>query len=74
PEAGTHVNPGPIIEMTKTPLHIRSAPPLLGEHNEYVYKDLLGYTEAEYQQLIADDFIGDTYVVARKQQAATAST
>ncbi|HLC29626.1 MAG TPA: CoA transferase [Dehalococcoidia bacterium] len=74
PEAGTHVNPGPIIEMTKTPLHIRSAPPLLGEHNEYVYKDILGYAEAEYQQLIAEDFIGDTYIVARKQQEAPAST
>ncbi|MBI2887580.1 MAG: CoA transferase [Chloroflexi bacterium] len=73
PEAGTHVNPGPIIELTKTPLHIRAAPPLLGQHNEYVYKEVLGYSDQEYQQLAAQDFIGDTYVVARTQQATPAS-
>lgn len=70
PDAGTHVNPGPIIEMTKTPLHIRAAPPLLGQHNAYVYKELLGYSGAEYEQLVQEDFIGDTYIVAR-QQAGT---
>ena len=66
PEAGAHVNPGPIIEMTKTPLHIRAPAPLLGQHNEYVYKELLGYSDMEYQDLVQEDFIGDTYLVTRQ--------
>ena len=73
PEAGTHVFPGPIIEMTKTPLHIWGRQPLLGEHNEYVYKDLLGYSEAEFQKLVSEDYIGDTYIVAREQRQAQPS-
>lgn len=65
PEAGTHLYPGPIIEMTKTPLHIREPAPTLGQHNELIYKQLLGYSEDEYQQFVDTDMIGNTYMVAR---------
>lgn len=65
PEAGTHLYPGPIIEMTKTPLHIRAPAPTLGQHNELVYKQLLGYSDTDYQRFVEIDMIGDTYVVAR---------
>lgn len=65
PEAGTHLYPGPIIEMSKTPLHIRAPAPLLGQHNEYVYKQHLGYSDADYDRFVQGDMIGDTYIVVR---------
>ena len=47
--------------MTKwanTPNHIRRPPPLLGEHNEEIYLDLLGYTREEYDALVAKGLVG----------------
>ena len=42
---GTHSYLKPIIgRMSKTPLSIRRAAPYLGEDNEYVYRELLGYS------------------------------
>lgn len=38
------------IEFSKTPVSIRKAPPLLGEHNEEVLKEL-GYTEEKIKEL-----------------------
>jgi crotonobetainyl-CoA:carnitine CoA-transferase CaiB-like acyl-CoA transferase len=38
---------------SKTPGEIRRAP-LLGEHNEYVYREVLGYSEEEVNQLITE--------------------
>ena len=36
-------------------------PPRLGEHNEYVYKQLLGYTDSEYSELKDIGHIGNAY-------------
>jgi hypothetical protein len=33
----------------------------LGEHNEYVYKELLGYSEDEYRELETEGHIGTQY-------------
>src|ERR671924_396069 len=41
PEAGTHVYPGIMWQMSKTPATIRRPPVRLGEDNEYVYRELL---------------------------------
>jgi len=30
-------------------------PPLFGEHNEAVFKDLLGLTDSDYAELLAED-------------------
>ena len=35
--------------------------PLVGQDNEYVYKKLLGYTDAEYDDLAAAGLIGNSY-------------
>ena len=51
PEAGTHLYPSIPAVLSKTPNAIRRPPVLLGEHNEYIYKELLGVTETEYQRL-----------------------
>jgi crotonobetainyl-CoA:carnitine CoA-transferase CaiB-like acyl-CoA transferase len=61
-ECGTHRYPGMLWKMSKTPGRIRSAACCLGEHNEYVYRQLLGMSEAEIVQLRQAGHIGDTYV------------
>ena len=56
---GSYQMPGPIWRMSETPLSIRHRAPDLGEHNEYVYKELLGYSDQEYNRLEAEGHIGD---------------
>jgi crotonobetainyl-CoA:carnitine CoA-transferase CaiB-like acyl-CoA transferase len=60
-DAGTHDYPGPIWKLSATPLTVRHPPVLLGEHNEHVYKDLLGYSDDEYQALSQEGHIGTDY-------------
>jgi len=43
--------------LSKTPREIVRRSPCLGEHNEYVYKELLGLTEEEIADYIADNII-----------------
>jgi len=58
PDAGTHLYPGIMWKMSKTPNAIRTPPCCLGEHNEYVYKKLLGISDKEYAQLEKEGHIG----------------
>lgn len=50
PEFGpkTYDWPGMLFRMRETPLHVQKAPAALGEDNEYVYKQVLGYSDEEY--------------------------
>jgi crotonobetainyl-CoA:carnitine CoA-transferase CaiB-like acyl-CoA transferase len=64
PEAGTHAYPGILWRMSHTPAHIRRPPCCLGEHNIYVYGDILGYSPAEIAALTHLGHIGDTYIEA----------
>ena len=59
--AGTHRYPGLNVRLARTPNGIRSGPPVLGEHNEYVYRELLGYGEEEYRALEASGQVGRDY-------------
>ena len=43
----------PFMRFSETPLTVRQAPVALGEHNDYVYRELLGVDDAEYERLIA---------------------
>jgi benzylsuccinate CoA-transferase BbsF subunit len=63
PAAGTHLYPGPLgkLQYTADGPPFRPAP-TLGQGNPYVYKELLGLSEQEYQQLIDDHAIGDAYL------------
>jgi len=61
-EAGTHIYPGIMWKMPKTPGTIRSAPPCLGEHNDYVYKEVLKMSDEEIARLKEEEHIGDTYL------------
>lgn len=59
--AGTHRYPGLNVRLGNTPNHVRTGPPILGEHNEYVYRELLGYSEEEYRALEASGQVGTGY-------------
>jgi benzylsuccinate CoA-transferase BbsF subunit len=53
PETGRIAHDGLTFALSATPGEIRRAP-LLGEHNEYVYREVLGFSEDEVNQLIMD--------------------
>ncbi|MCH8191354.1 MAG: hypothetical protein IIC80_08390, partial [Chloroflexi bacterium] len=44
------------------PMEFRTPPVLMGEHNEYVYKELLGCSDAEYRRLEETGHIGMDFV------------
>jgi benzylsuccinate CoA-transferase BbsF subunit len=58
---GTHLYPGLNFRMRDTPNQLRTPSPLLGEHNEYVYKELLGLSDDEYAAAEASGQIGSDY-------------
>lgn len=63
-EAGTHRYPGMLWKMSGTPLSIRKAPPCLGEHNDYVFKDVIGMSDDEIAALEKEQIIGgDEYLI-----------
>jgi crotonobetainyl-CoA:carnitine CoA-transferase CaiB-like acyl-CoA transferase len=43
--------------LPATPVQVEHASPCLGEHNEYVFKELLGLAGTEYEALVADHAI-----------------
>jgi benzylsuccinate CoA-transferase BbsF subunit len=48
PEMGVCYYGGPSAHLSATPARLRSAAPTLGQHTEWVMKEYLGYTDAEY--------------------------
>jgi crotonobetainyl-CoA:carnitine CoA-transferase CaiB-like acyl-CoA transferase len=60
-ECGTHMYPTFGFRMSRTPNSIRRPPVRLGEHNEYVYKELLKVSDEEYHQLEEEGHIGMDY-------------
>lgn len=53
PGIGTLSCSGMAARLSRTPYQIRRAP-FLGEHNEYVYTKILGLSDEEFVQLMAD--------------------
>ncbi|HLF72433.1 MAG TPA: CoA transferase [Dehalococcoidia bacterium] len=71
PKAGTHWYLGPIIgHMSKTPLKIWKYASTLGEDNEYVYKEVCGYTDEEYQRFVETQHAGTEIIAKAKAPAA----
>jgi crotonobetainyl-CoA:carnitine CoA-transferase CaiB-like acyl-CoA transferase len=60
-DTGTYLYPGAPYRLHGRELVARLPPVTLGEHNEYVYKELLGYTDAEYDRLVASGHVGTDY-------------
>lgn len=53
PEAGVSHVPGPPFILSKVPFELRRAP-MLGEHNEYALKEILGISDEKIAELIID--------------------
>ena len=63
PAAGTHFYlKSPLSHMSKTPLSIYRTASTLGQDNEYVYKELLGYSDEEYQRFVETNHAGTTFL------------
>lgn len=61
PGVGAHDYPGLTIQMLRTPNHLRTPPAALGQHNEEIYCDLLGYSRAELAALEERGLVGTSY-------------
>jgi crotonobetainyl-CoA:carnitine CoA-transferase CaiB-like acyl-CoA transferase len=61
PSAGTYDYPGLWARWSALNPRLGVPAPLLGEHNEYVYTELLGYSAEEYQQMVDAGLIGTSY-------------
>ncbi|MGE0880280.1 MAG: CaiB/BaiF CoA transferase family protein [Acidimicrobiia bacterium] len=62
PSCGAHFHPGANFKMDVTPTQIWRAAPTLGQDNEYVYKTVLGVSDDEYADLVAEGHIGTEYL------------
>ena len=56
PEVGKHHVPGPPFKLSETPFELKRAP-LVGEHNEYVLKEILGMSDEDMSELIAKEVV-----------------
>jgi benzylsuccinate CoA-transferase BbsF subunit len=52
---------GPYIHTDAGALPIRRAPVRLGQDNETIYENLLGYSRSEYDEMVAAGHIGDRF-------------
>jgi crotonobetainyl-CoA:carnitine CoA-transferase CaiB-like acyl-CoA transferase len=51
PEAGTHRYPGVSWKMGRTPGGLCMPSPCFGEHNDYVFRELLGMSDGDIARL-----------------------
>jgi crotonobetainyl-CoA:carnitine CoA-transferase CaiB-like acyl-CoA transferase len=51
----------PFIRLSETPTGVRQPPVALGEHNDYVYRELLGVDDAEFDRLVAAGHIAQDF-------------
>jgi crotonobetainyl-CoA:carnitine CoA-transferase CaiB-like acyl-CoA transferase len=53
PEIGPHIYQAPPYRFSKTPHKLTMPAPCLGQHNEYVLKEILGMSDDEIGDLVA---------------------
>ena len=61
-DTGAYRYPGAAFGLSETPVRFWRGPVMLGEDNEYVYKTILGKSDAEYDRLVEAGHIGMDYV------------
>jgi len=54
---GRHAYNSPAYRLSKTPARLSKAGPCLGEDNEYVYKQVLGYSDEEIADMLVEGVI-----------------
>ena len=57
PEIGAHSYHAPAYRLSKTPCDIERPGPCLGEHNEYVYRQILGFSDDEIADMLVEGVI-----------------
>jgi benzylsuccinate CoA-transferase BbsF subunit len=53
-EMGPYAYEAPAFKLSKTPCELRQASPCLGEHNDYVYTQILGMSDEEFVELLTE--------------------
>lgn len=61
PSSGTYEYMGPMWQFQETPVEFFQAPVMLGEHNDYVYREVLKVSDEEYEALKEAGHIGTEY-------------
>ncbi len=56
-EIGVHAYQSPAYRLSKTPCSVKKAAPCLGEDNEYVYKEILGFSDDDIADLLIEGVI-----------------
>jgi crotonobetainyl-CoA:carnitine CoA-transferase CaiB-like acyl-CoA transferase len=51
----------PAYRFSRSNVGLRTAPALFGEHNDYVYRELLGVSDEDYERLRTAGHITETY-------------
>jgi crotonobetainyl-CoA:carnitine CoA-transferase CaiB-like acyl-CoA transferase len=57
PATGVDFVPKVVCNLSETPGEIRRAAPLLGEHNDYVFGELLGLSQGDIETLVENKVI-----------------
>ena len=59
-DVGTHLHPG--LPYRGVPQVWRRGSPVLGEDNEYVYKEILGVSDDEFERLRREKILAEDYL------------
>jgi benzylsuccinate CoA-transferase BbsF subunit len=57
PVTGRAAYDGPAFRLSETQARLGGPAPLLGEHNDYVLRDVLGYDDERIAQLLVDQVV-----------------
>ncbi len=58
PTLGPFTVEGPRAKLSRTPAQVRRAAPTLGQHNQFVLEEILGYSEGRITELAASGALG----------------
>ncbi|HJP41026.1 MAG TPA: CoA transferase [Dehalococcoidia bacterium] len=61
PSSGTYQYSGPMWNLPETPVEFTQAPAMFGEHNDYVYSEVLGMSSSEIATLKAAGHIATVF-------------
>lgn len=61
PVIGPHSYHAPAYRLSETPCDLKRAAPCLGQDNEYVYKEILGFSDDEIADLLVEGVITTEY-------------
>ncbi len=60
-DIGPHSYHAPAYKLSETPCDIKRAAPTLGQDNQYVYKEILGLTDDDIGDMLAEGVITTEY-------------